>query len=261
MKKVIIPIVLLIVALTTLSFTAGNDITLRLRPIKDKSYVINSTINQKTVMKIQGQNMTSTQKIDLRQTYFAKEVSEQNSTFETQIEAIKMTGTAMGMTFSYDSDNPQNSSPIIAEQAKAYNGMLKNPITMTFNALGVNTDKEDNNLNQLSNVIVELPENEMSVGSQWTYVKTHNSDNIEFTVNMTCTVTGISKKSVDFSFTGDINSKDVTGNFKGTSSINPHTGMIIMSNAESTISATISEQGMTIPLTITGTSTINVKEL
>lgn len=258
MKKSIIIPLMLIIGLTLVSFAAG--ITLKLRPLKDKTYVINASMNQKTVMKFQGQTMTSTQKLDLRQTFFVKEITEQNCTFETQIEAIKMTGTAMGMTLTYDSENPANNSPMIAQQAKGYDSMLKKPITMTFNELGINANPNDHNLNQLSNVIIELPDKELSVGGQWTFVKTQSSDDFEYSVNMTCTVTGISKKSIDFSFVGDINSKDITGNFKGTSSINPQTGMIMSTSTESSVSTTYSEQGMEIPMTITGTNTITVKE-
>ena len=258
MKKSIIIPLMLIIGLALVSFASG--VTLRLRPQKDKSYVINSTMNQKTVMKVQGQSITSTQKLDLRQTFVAKEVTEQSNTFETQIEAIKMTSSTMGMTFTYDSENPQNTSPMIAQQAKEYEDMIKKPVTMTFNELGLNTNPDDNNLNQLRNAIIELPEKEMSVGSQWTFVKTNSVGDYDYTVNMTCTVTGISKKSIDFSFTGDINSKEVTGNFKGNSSIDPHTGIIITTTTENTLSVTISEEGMEIPMTITGTNTISVKE-
>ncbi|MBO7529401.1 MAG: hypothetical protein J6T37_05960 [Bacteroidales bacterium] len=259
MKKSIIIPLMLIIGLALVSFASG--VTLRLRPQKDKSYVINSTMNQKTVMKVQGQSITSTQKLDLRQTFVAKEIAEQSTTFETQIEAIKMTGSTMGMTFTYDSENPQNTSPMIAQQAKEYEGMIKKPVIMTFNELGLNTNPDDNDLNQLRNAIIELPEKEMSVGSQWTFVKTNSVGDYDYTVNMTCTVTGISKKSIDFSFTGDINSKDVTGNFKGNSSIDPRTGIIIATTTENTLSVTISEEGMEIPMTITGTNTISVKEL
>ena len=249
---------MLIAGLALASFASG--ITLKLRPQKDKTYVINSTSNQKTVMKIQGQSMTSTQKLDIRQTFVAKEVTEQSSTIETQIEAIKLNGNSMGMAFAYDSENPQGSSPLIAQQTKAYEDFLKKPVTMTFNELGINNNPDDNNLNQLRNAIIELPDKELSVGSQWTFVKTNTVGDYDYNVNITCTVTGVSKKSIDFSFIGEINSKDVTGNFNGTSSINPNTGIIITTTTENTVSVTISEQGMEIPMTITGTTTVNVKE-
>ena len=78
-------------------------------------------------------------------------------------------------------------------------------------------------------------------------------------VNMEYTVTAISKKSVDVSFTGNIDSKDATGTYNGTASIDPQTGMIVKSTTKSSASYTINEQGLTIPATITGTTTINVK--
>jgi len=77
---------------------------------------------------------------------------------------------------------------------------------------------------------------------------------------MIYTVTAISKKSVDVSFTGTIDAKDISGTYNGTASINAQTGIIMTCSLENNVSATVSDQGMEIPLTITGTATISVKE-
>ena len=260
MKKVIFPIVLMLVALTTLSFTAGEGITLRLNPQKGKVYVINSKSTQTTVMKVQDQSMRSNQTVEARQTFSAKEVSTNKNVFDTKIEAIKMVVSMMGMNLTYDSDHPENTSPIIADQAGEINKILNKPTTLTYNKLGQNSNPNDLDMSQLSNVIIELPEEEVHVGSQWSYVKSQNISNYDVSVNMTYTVTGISKKSVDVSFTGTINSRDVSGTYSGTASINPQTGIVMSSTIKNDISATILEQDFVIPTTITGTTTISVKE-
>ena len=131
---------------------------------------------------------------------------------------------------------------------------------MTYNELCHIAVADDNDMSQISNVIIELPEEELSVGSQWTFVKTQDVNDTDVNINMTYTVTGISKKSVDVSFTGTIDSKDVTGTYSGTASISAQTGVIISSSLENNVSATVSEQGMDIPITIKGTTTITVKE-
>lgn len=260
MKKTIIPIVLMLVALTTLSFTAGKGITLRLNPTKGKTYVIDSKTNQTTTMKIQGHSMNSIQRVEMKQTFSAKEVSNNSITLSTQIDAIKMAVTTMGMTLNYDSENPQSNSPMIADQAQEFDAIIKKPTDVTYDVLGHLTEADDNDMSQLSNVIIELPEEELSVGSQWTFLKTQEIGDFDVSVNMIYTVTAISKKSVDVSFTGTIDAKDISGTYNGTASINAQTGIIMTCSLENNVSATVSDQGMEIPLTITGTATISVKE-
>ena len=250
----------MLVALTTLSFTAGKGITLRLNPTKGKTYVIDSKTNQTTTMKIQGHSMNSIQKVEMKQTFSAKEVSNNSITLSTQIDAIKMAVTTMGMTLNYDSENPQSNSPMIADQAQEFDAIIKKPTDVTYDALGHLTEADDNDMSQLSNVIIELPEEELSVGSQWTFLKTQEIGDFDVSVNMIYTVTAISKKSVDVSFTGTIDAKEISGTYNGTASINAHTGIVMTCTLENSMSATVSEQGMEIPITITGTATISVKE-
>ena len=259
-KKVLIPIFLMVVAVMTLSFTADHSIKLRLNPKQGKVYVINSKSTQTTVMKVQGQTVRSTQSVDVRQTFKVTDNTTTKNVFETKIETIKMSVSAMGMNLTYDSDHPENTSPILADQIGEIDKILNKPTTLTYNKLGQNSNPNDLDMSQLSNVIIELPEEEVHVGSQWSYVKSQNISNYDVSVNMTYTVTGISKKSVDVSFTGAINTKDMSGTYSGTASINPQTGVVMSGTISNDISATITEQGFVIPTTITGTTTISVKE-
>jgi hypothetical protein len=114
-------------------------------------------------------------------------------------------------------------------------------------------------MSQLGAAIVELPEQELTVGSTWTFDKTQEISGTEMTTKMTYTVTAISKKSVDVNITGNVESTDVSGTYTGTASINPQTGLIMQSSTKSNISMTMNEQGMSIPTTIVGTTTVEVK--
>lgn len=259
-KKVLVPIVLMLVALATLSFTAGDGVTLRLRPQKDKVYVINSKTLQNSTMKIQGQTMTMTQTIETKQSFTAKEVSDTKNVIETQIDAIKLTASQMGMSLTYDSENPKNTSPMLADQVGEIEKALKKPTSITYDELGRIQDEIDIEMSQLSNAIIELPEEELHVGSEWTYTDTREISDNDVVVTITTTVTEITKKAVNVSFTGTVDSKDVTGTYEGTSTISPQTGIVMNSNIKNKVSMTISEQGLTIPLTINGTTTTSVEE-
>lgn len=259
-KKVLVPIVLMLVALATLSFTANDGITLRLHPNKGKSYVISSKTTQTTTMKVQNQTMRSINSVEGRQSFNVKETSADQIVIETQIEAVKMEVTTMGMTLKYDSEHPETNSPMLAGQTNEIDNTLNKPTSITYDEFGVNKDSDDIEMNQLNNVIIELPKEELHVGSQWSVVNSQTVSDIDININMIYTVTSISKKSVELSFSGVIDSKEITGSYEGTSTINPHTGLVMSTTINNSVSVTISEQGFDVPTTIKGNTTITVKE-
>jgi len=258
--KRIAPVALVFVALTTLSFMAKISISLRLHPEQGKTLTISSKANMMTMMEVQGQSMSMSQLMETRQSFTAKNVTDTQSDIETQVEAIKMTISQMGMKLEYDSEHPEKTSPMIASQTKEFEENLNKPVTVTYDALGhLVGDTADLGMNQLSNIIIELPDMILSKGSKWNSTKTQNVNGTEFKVNMEYTVTNLSKKSVDVSFTGNIESTEVTGDYNGTASINPNTGLTTNSTTKSNISMTLNEQGMSIPVTIVGNTTVEVK--
>ena len=261
MKKTfrrIAPVALVFVALATLSFKIS--ISLRLRPEQGKTLTISSKANMMTMMEVQGQTMNMSQNMETRQTFTAKNVTDTQCDIETQVEAIKMTISQMGMKLEYDSEHPEKTSPMIAGQTKEFEESLNKPVTVTYDALGhLVGDTIDLGMNQLSNIIIELPDMILSEGSKWNSTKTKNVNGTEFKVNMEYTVTNLSRKSVDVSFTGNIESTEVTGNYNGTASINPNTGLTTSSTTKSNISMTLNQQGQSIPVTIVGTTTVEVK--
>ena len=263
MKKTIrriTPAMLVLLALSTLSFMPADSVKLRLKPQQGKTYTATSKANMMTMMEVQGQSMSMTQVMETRQSFTAKEVSDAQSVIETQVEAIKMSISQMGMKLEYDSENPEKTSPMLKGQTKDIENNIKKPATVTYDALGkLAEDSVNIEMSQLGNVILELPEDDLSVGSKWNAEKTQNISGTDMKVNIEYTVTAISKKSVDLSFKGTVESTEITGGYDGTASINPQTGLIMSSNTKTNISMTISEQGLSIPATIAGTTTMEVK--
>ena len=262
MKKTIrkiVPAMLVLVALTTLSFMAKDGVTLRLKPQQGKTHTVTTKANMMMMIEVQGQTMNTSQNMETRQTFTAKETSETQSVFETQIEAVKMNISQMGMKMEYDSEHPEKTSPMLAGQTQEIEKHLKKPANITYDALGHVADSVELEMSQLGAAIVELPEEELTVGSTWTFNKSQNISGTEMNTKMTYTVTAISKKSVDVDIAGNVESTEVSGTFTGTASINPQTGLIIQSSTKSNISMTLNEQGMSIPMTVVGNTTVEVK--
>ena len=259
--KRIAPVALVLIALTTLSFMAKEGVTLRLKPQQGKTYTLTSKANMMMNMEVQGQMMNQTQSMETRQTFSAKSVTDKEVQLETQVDAMKMTISQMGMKLEYDSEHPEKTSPMLAGQTREMEAALHKPTTITYDALGkLVGDSIDLEMNQLGSAIIELPEQELSVGSKWTSEKKQNMSSVgEFKVNMEYTVTAISKKSVDVSFTGDINSTEVTGTYSGTASISVQTGLTTNSATKSNIAMTINQQGLSIPVTMVGNTTMELK--
>ena len=262
MKKTVrrfAPVALVFVALATLSFMAKESVMLRLRPQQGKTYTLTSKANMMMMMEVQGQTLNQSQSMETRQSFTAKEVKDTQTTFETQIEAIKMSMSNRGMKFEYDSEHPDQTSPMLAGQTKAFDEAIKKPSTVNYDLMGKVIDSIDLEMSQLGAAIIQLPEKEVSVGSTWTLDKGQSVSGIDVNAKMTYTVTSISKKSVDVSFTGTVESTEVTGSYNGTANIDPKTGLITASTTKSNLSMTINEQGMSIPVTIVGTTTVEVK--
>lgn len=259
-KKHFIPMLLVLIGLTALSFSTASVVKLRLKPQQGKTYNVNSKANIMTMMEVQGQTINMSQSLETQQSFVAKEVSDEQSVVETQIESMKLSISQMGMKLEYDSEHPEKTSPMLAGQTKEMDESIKKPVTVTYDALGkLVGDSIDLSKNQLGAVIVELPEQDLSVGSKWNVNKHQDVSGAEFNVNMEYTVTAISKKSVDLSFTGNVESTEVTGTYNGTASINPQTGLMMTSTTKMNISMTLNEQGLSLPVTMVGNTTVEVK--
>lgn len=260
MKKTIrriTPAMLVLLALSTLSFMPADSVKLRLKPQQDKTYTITTKSNTMMMMEVQGQTMNQT----FRQTFTPKSVTDNESLIETQVEAIKMSMSVMGQKLEYDSEHPEKTSPMLAGQTKELEASVKKLATVKYDALGNVIDSLDLDMSQLGTVILQLPEKELSVGSQWNFNKEQNVSGTDIKVDYTYTVTAITKKSVDVSIAGVVkgSTDDISGNYEGTASINPQTGIVMNSTLKNNMSMTLSQQGLSIPVTMIVNTTIDVK--
>lgn len=245
--------------LTALSFTMAGGIKLKLQPQKGKTYTINVKNNSMNMMEVMGQPQNSTQSTEMRQTFTIKEVTGTQSIIETELEAFKLNISQMGMKLQYDSEHPEKTSPMLASQTSEMEKNLHKPATLTYDAQGnLVGDGADIEMNQLSVAIIKLPSEELTKGSKWTEEKDRRVSGTDFKASMEYTVTSVSKKSVEVSYEGTVESDDVSGTIKGTASINPQTGIVTKRNEMQNLSMTLSQQGMTIPITMTANTTATV---
>ena len=104
---------------------AKDGITLRLKPQQGKTQTITSKANMMTMMEVQGQSMSMSQTMEIKQSFNATKVTETQSDIETQVEAIKMSISQMGMKLEYDSEHPEKTSPMLAGRVAEMEKYLK----------------------------------------------------------------------------------------------------------------------------------------
>ncbi|MBR0176547.1 MAG: hypothetical protein IJQ11_03875 [Bacteroidales bacterium] len=256
------PVALVLIGLATLSFMAKDGIKLRLQPKQGKTYTITSKANMMMMMEAQGQTMNQTQNMEYRQSFAAKNVTEKDVQLETKIEAMKMSISQMGMKLEYDSEHPEKTSPMLAGQTKEMDDAINKTGTIKYDVMGHVIDSLNLEMNQLGSVVIQLPEQELRVGSTWSVDKSQSVSGTEMNVHYTYTVAAIPKKSVDLTVEGTVSSKgteEISGNYTGTASIDPQQGFVAKSNLKVNLSMTLSQQGLSIPVTIVGNTSIEVK--
>jgi hypothetical protein len=261
MKKNIISLLLILFGLSSLPLQAQKEVTVRLNPKVGVTYTTTIKNTMMNLMELQGQSMTMTQSMETKSSFTAKNVSDKEILIEGQNDALKVTISQMGMVLTYDSENPEKTSPMLADQADELASALHKPYTMSFNALGCRTTTEDEpEMSQLGSVIIQLPNEPLKVGSTWTTDKKQQISGSDINASMTYTVTKISKKNIEIEVKGKIEGGEETnGTYDGTANIDPQTGLITSSSIKQNISMTISEQGLSIPVTINGTTTVTME--
>ena len=262
--KHIIPLSIIFFGLTALSFMASDGVTLKLQPKKDKTYTIqtkNVTVN---LMDVQGQVMTATQTDEKRQSFTVKECNDKEVFVEGKTEAIKIEISQMGMSLTYDSEHPEKTSSMLAGQVDEFGKMINKPFTVKYDVLGNrldNAEVEDDELEQgsLRAAIVRLPEEPIVKGLTWTTTEHQEVSGTKIDASMTYTVTKVSRKAIEVSVSGTASGDDITGTYNGEVSLDPETGLVKKSSIKHNLSLTISQQGLSIPLTTNGTTTVTVE--
>ena len=266
--KIALPILLVFIGFIAMSFTNSNDsVVLRINVKKGQSFTVKGKINQLMNINAQGMNMSVPQTIEMRQSLSIDEVNGEQITTSSSVDAFKLTMTQMGMKLTYDSEHPENNSPMLAGQTDELDKNIGKKFTTIYNNRGELLQSEEitSNFNYQTGVIIPFPEEPVHVGSQWTQDTTMSINNIDMKAVNTYTVSEITKKTVTLTQTttmkGDSKSMamDMSMSAEGTIIIDRATGIVTKTSCKMNCSMTIEEQGMKIPMTMSMTTESTVE--
>lgn len=171
MKKHITIILSAIVALTMVSFMANDSVLLRFKPQVGKTLTLSMKSTQIMKMSVQGQSVSNSQTIESKTEMTATKFTADSVFCMAKIKSMKMTQNAMGMTMTYDSEHPENTSPMLAGATKQFQNAIDKELQVVFDPLGNTIKMPSENIPTNSAV---YPEEAVSVGSQWTSDNTQN---------------------------------------------------------------------------------------
>lgn len=253
MKKHITIILSTIIALTFVSFMVNDSVLLRFKPQVGKTMTCKVKTSQIMNMNVQGQSMTNSQNSELKIQMTATKVTNDSVFCTAQMKSMKMTQNAMGMTMTFDTEHPENTSPMLKGAVKTYQDAIDKDIKVVFDPLGNTLKMPSDKLPSFSAI---YPEKAVSVGSQWTSTNSQNIAGADVAVTTTYTVAKITKKETTLNMESVIKADIANGTNTGTMVIDNATGMAKSSTIKTNMDVTISEQGLSIPTKVTGTTTI-----
>lgn len=268
--KIAFPILLVFIGFIAMSFTTGNDsVVLRVNVKKGQTYIIKSKTNSLTTVNAEGMNMSIPQTGEMRQSISIDDVDGDQITTSIVLDAYKMTMTQMGMKLTYDSEHPENNSPMLADETDEIGKNIGKKYTTAFNNRGelVLAKEINSSINQQTCFIIPFPEEPVHVGSQWTQDITMDINNMGIGVLCTYTymVTEITKKTVTLTQTStmkgdtELMAMDTNMSSESTIIINRSTGIFTKMTTKTNCSTTIEQQGLKIPMTIITTSEYTVE--
>lgn len=256
MKKHITIILSAIVALTMVSFMANDSVLLRLKPQVGKTMTINMKSSQIMTMNVQGQSIANSQTIESKTEMTATNITADSIFCTAKMKSMKMTQSAMGMTMTYDTEHPEDANPMLAGAMKSFQDAIDKEIPFVFDPQGNPLKMPSENI---PNISATYPKEAVSVGSQWTSDNTQNIAGTDIVMTATYTVTKITKKETTVNVESVIKSDIASGTNSGSMVIDNATGLTKTSTIKTNMSLTISEQGLSIPTTVTATTTLNIE--
>ena len=256
MKKHITIILSAIVALTMVSFMANDSVLLRLKPQVGKTMTINMKSSQIMTMNVQGQSMNNSQTIESKMEITATNVTADSIFSVSKMKSMKMTQNTMGMTMVYDTEHPEDANPMLAGAMKPFQDAIDKEIPFVFDPQGNPLKMPSENI---PNISATYPVEAVSVGSQWTANNTQNIAGTDIVMTATYTVTKITKKETTVNVESVIKSDIASGTNSGSMVIDNATGLTKTSTIKTNMCLTISEQGLSIPTTVTATTTLNIE--
>lgn len=237
-----------LVGWSIVSASAQESITLRLRPQAG----LVCSIESKELTLVQNNGFEVSLNNEIKTTVAFKDVTETQTEIEAQIASLKSnTSAILGIGAKYDSDYPKGNTPDLAKQ---YDPLIKKPFDVTYDdkgkaIKGIPKAYDDLLSKVFMLVFIQFPEDEVSVGSRWSFDTSK--------ISWTYTITSISKKKVEVSFVGIAKADNTSGVIEGTANIHPTMGVITKSSSKLTISMTDTAGNKSNAVM---TTTINVKE-
>lgn len=256
MKKHITIILSAIVALTMVSFMANDSVLLRLKPQVGKTMTINMKSSQIMTMNVQGQSIANSQTIESKTEMTATNITADSIFCTAKMKSMKMTQSAMGMTMTYDTEHPEDANPMLAGAMKPFQDAIDKELQVVFDPLSKTMKMPSENI---PNISATYPVEAVSVGSQWTADNTQNIAGTDIVMTATYTVTKITKRETTVNVESVIKSDIASGTNSGSMVIDNATGLTKTSTIKTNMSLTISEQGLSIPTTVTATTTLNIE--
>lgn len=252
----------MLLLLPFLSLT-GKDIKLAYKLDKGQKFTLQINNKQNIGMTMMGQSMTLNQNADITQLVTVTDKNTEGYTLELKYDHIVFKQNAMGMELQYDSKNPDNNNPMVAQLAETFKKSLENVITAVIDNRGnplSNNAKEvvgNTNLSGFeSGMMVVYPEHNVKPGDSWEIQLKPDPDS-DFVINSTYKLESVKGQVAKLSYKGTItgteimgSSAKVNGELSGNVDVNTATGWVIKAGISQKIDMEIEESGMKMPMTL-----------
>lgn len=246
-----------------MSITA-KDIKLAYKLEKGQKFTLQINNRQIISMNMMGQSMTLNQNATITQFVTVADKSSEGYTLELKYDHIVFKQNAMGMELQYDSKNPDNNNPMVAQLSETFKKSLENTITAVIDQRGMplsNNAKEvvgNTNLSGFeSGMMVVYPDHSLKAGQSWD-IQLKPDPSSDFVINSTYKLESFKGNVANISYTGTITgteimgaSAKVNGTLSGTLEVNLATGWVIKAGINQTIEMEVEENGMKMPMTLT----------
>lgn len=253
------------------------SVDLKYKLTKGDNYSYSITMDQDIVFKMNGQPMAVDYLMDFYSTSTVADYSADSITISGKIDRIKSTQGFMGMSITYDSDDPSSAqNPMAANIAKALGDIVGKGYTQVMDTYGnivrmdfsdiSGDDKIANSMNSGAQFGV-YPKHSVSVGESWeSDIKPVKGSDMQLKV--TYTLLKITGKTATIGLTGTIKANSMEdvelkmdGTQKGEMSVDLNTGWLIESKVDQEIEMEIEQNGQVFPATVSGTiTTVSTKK-
>jgi len=260
-----------IMLFSSLTVFSQKSIDLKYNVKAGDQYDYNMVTDQDITVDANGQTMAINQKIEFKLLSAIKDVTRDSLKVESQIKRIKMTQSMFGMQLVYDSDDPATAqNPMLAKIAETMGAMVDKSYSVVMdkkgNILRINMNElveSDDLANNLSSGMQfgTYPDHKIKVGESWekeiSPLKTS-----DMKVIMKYTLLKVAGKKATLGIEGTITANTIEGNdmkMTGTQTgemiVNTETGWLIESKIDQEIQMNLEQNGITMPATISGTTT------